>query len=129
MNASAPSPALDKASARAWTSETTCTRMSRTVEQPLEDAAADEGDQDDQRGDKARGSEGDEQALSALHPAEVTHAGQGERGHGVARQERPAAVRAGVVGERHHRAATKAGPALGLGAGQRGRLEDRAIED
>src|SRR5881227_1423649 len=79
MKASAPSPALDNASARAWTSETTCTRMSRTVEQRLEDAAPDEGDQDDQHRHDASGSEGEgmvslgrngrpqcEQALSAI---------------------------------------------------------------
>src|SRR3954452_12462817 len=105
MKASAPSPALDNASARAWTSETTCTRMSRTVEQRLEDAAADEGDQDDQHRHDARGGERDEHPLALGHPAHVPYPGQRDRWHGVAGQERLPTVRAGVVGDRHQRAA------------------------
>src|SRR4051794_8185527 len=104
MKASAPSPALARASARAWTSETSCTRMPRKVEQRagarvLQDAPGEERDRDEERGHDRRPDGDDDDLLGPVHPAEVTDARQRERRQLLGRQERPAAVRAGVVGQ------------------------------
>src|SRR4051812_45708065 len=98
MKASAPSPALASASARAWTSETTCTRMASTLEQ----VSQHEEHECDEQAYAEDAADHQPEPCALLELGEVTDAGQHERHLGLGlRQEAGAARGAGHLLDRH----------------------------
>src|SRR3954467_6262949 len=98
MKASAPSPALASASARAWTSETTCTRMASTLEQ----VSQHEEQQREHEADADDTADHQTEPRPLLELGDVAETGQDQRDLGLGLgQEAGAAGRAGHLLDRH----------------------------